>query len=727
MESESDSEAQDVLDFSKQSVLFAEYDDKAVTPAQQVKKGKLKGAGGGTASYPPVEGMVLEDRLSEAEGPTAACVSVCVVIRGPGQDVCGGCIGTRKSDGRFCWSKPGIDLTRCDRTSHASKLAGVKAGYAYIGVPPRAGPATTSAYLEPSYDLKSVVPETVQTIKRSEPRTVEAWSRILEGVCANPGMTREELTSMMTMVSRPVSFAPKTPAKKRSLSEDDVSPMSKRMSFEDIGKTEEDEVMETESRDEILTAVATNWKVFSKLMATVQGSVEKVGLKLETFEGVTLPSVEEKADRVHASLGTSPKDYDAPATSAWGCIAAVGAELKDQATSMLRLDTLASANKKTGTALGAYVTKMQTALVERMKELVGRVTDLEGSGSSRNASTQDVGARAQFEEEMLREISLGRARVSTLETKNIAMEARLGSESIKMGGVIFQSQADCQTWVMNNVCPADFYEFFDAISLLEQYKESTVPYSQMADMDTKTKKLGLTVTSHRVINSFSREVPLVFMSGPASADKPLTRIKTPKDWDVGDGQAGLKNEITKFLTGAMEGIEQKIDARFHSASSATARRVALDCLRESKDFIMEMSYFISEFYGEMTHSGVGKEDESWALTCKMIKVVFFELNLVRAVAQRACDIDVEETGRRVGLILWGTLRAHKLMREYLANKFRRHSTIAPCLLLHLFTTRPPAGVMKSLQAEVVLVTKTVKAAQVAAETALRLAKTAKQS
>jgi hypothetical protein len=140
MESESDSEAQDVLDVSKQFVLFAEYDDKAVTPAQQVKKGKLKGAGGGTASYPPVEGMVLDDKLSEAEGLTAACV--------------------------------------------------------------------TSAYLEPSYDLKSVAPETVQTIKRSEPRTVEAWSRILEGVCANPGMTRDELTSMMSMVSRPVSIVP---------------------------------------------------------------------------------------------------------------------------------------------------------------------------------------------------------------------------------------------------------------------------------------------------------------------------------------------------------------------------------------------------------------------------------------------------------------------------------------------------------------------------------------
>jgi hypothetical protein len=97
----SDSEAQeDFIDFSSQTTLFASYDDQAVTPAQQDKKGKLKGDGGGTASYPPVEGVVLEDKLLEAEGPTVACVSVCFVIKGPGQDVCGGCVGS-KSDKRF--------------------------------------------------------------------------------------------------------------------------------------------------------------------------------------------------------------------------------------------------------------------------------------------------------------------------------------------------------------------------------------------------------------------------------------------------------------------------------------------------------------------------------------------------------------------------------------------------------------------------------------------------
>jgi hypothetical protein len=417
-------------------------------------------------------------------------------------------------------------------------------------------------------------------------------------------------------------------------------------------------------------------------------------------------------------------------TSAWGCIAAIGSELTDQAPSMLLLDKQGSTNKKAGIALGAFVTQVQTALVDRMKALVARVCVLEVPQGVRNGAPQEAAARTLFEEEMLRRLSFADARVTTLEAQNVAMAKRLDSEAIKMGGVTFQSLQDCQTWVMNNICPADFHEFYDAISLLEQYKDTTIPYTQMADMDTKTQKLGLTATSHRVINSFSREVPLVFMTGAVSADKPLTRIKTSKEWDLGDGSTGLKNEISTFLDGSVEGMEQRIENRFHGHVSYSARRVATDCLHASRDFITEMNAFISSFYSEITHSCVGKEEESWALlTLKMISVVFTQLKLVRAIAQGAADVPAEDTtGRHIGLVLWGTLRAHKLMREFIAAKFRRHPKIAPCLMLHLFTTCPPPSItMKGLQAEITILIKTGKATQVTAEAALRLAKTAKQS
>jgi hypothetical protein len=230
----------------------------------------------------------------------------------------------------------------------------------------------------------------------------------------------------------------------------------------------------------------------------------------------------------------------------------------------------------------------------------------------------------------------------------------------------------------------------------------------------------LTVTAHRVINSFTREVPLIFMKGGGTVDKPLTKIPTPKDWDNNDGFSGLKNEITQFLNQQVPGSEQSIEARFAGPNHVKAKNVALACLHESKAFIEELNDFISAFYREMeSHSG-GQGAEAWTLTCKLVKGIFFELNLVRIIAARASDVEADDKGRRIGLILWGTLRAHKLMREFRKSRFRRHPTVAPTLTLHTFTTRVSAEMMAQLQAEVAALTKLVKDNKTNADKALDL-------
>jgi hypothetical protein len=55
------------------------------------------------------------------------------------------------------------------------------------------------------------------------------------------------------------------------------------------------------------------------------------------------------------------------------------------------------------------------------------------------------------------------------------------------------------------------------------------------------------VMSHRVINSFAREVPLVFLKGAGTIEKPLSKIPNHLEWDHGDGTGGLRNKIGQFL------------------------------------------------------------------------------------------------------------------------------------------------------------------------------------
>jgi hypothetical protein len=189
---------------------------------------------------------------------------------------------------------------------------------------------------------------------------------------------------------------------------------------------------------------------------------------------------------------------------------------------------------------------MQKGTLERLSELGARVVGLE-TKSQGGSSTQNVGSGASFEAEVLRELSLGRERVTMLEQQNATLVASMNHEAIKMGGVVFQSQEDCQTWVANILNPAGFYDFYDCVSLLEQFSDTSKPYSQIMDMDTKLKRLVITVMSHRVINSFAREVPLVFLKGAGTIEKPLSKIPNHLEWDHGDGTGGLRNKIGQFL------------------------------------------------------------------------------------------------------------------------------------------------------------------------------------
>jgi hypothetical protein len=497
----------------------------------------------------------------------------------------------------------------------------------------------------------------------------------------------------------------------------------KRITFEEIGKTEG---LAPEDREAVLNNVVSDWNVFRRLVSTTNEVVEELGKELEAVQAEAIPAVEEKVGRVHASLGTIPFDYDAPATSAWGSIAAIGSEMARQAAAMLRLDGGIQETEKKQTAMARFIRIFEKGVVDRLSALGARVVSLETTHQG-GRSTQLAGSSADFEAEVMRELSSGRARVTLLEQQNAALVSRMNHEAIEMGGVIFQSQEDCQTWVTTNLNPADFYDFYDVVSLLEQFSDTATPHSQIMDMDTKSRKLDMTVTAHRVITSFGREVPLVFMKGAGTIDKPLSKLTNHLEWDHGDGSGGLKNEIGRFLDRTCPGAEENIRQRFHGPNNYEARSVALECLRRAQSFILEMNTFISTFYSEMTNTSGGQHDiESWILTCKIIKVVFYELNLVRAVAARASDVTTEEGGRRVALVLWGTLRAHKLMSAYSAAKFRRHPSVAPCLMLHLFTTRTSPAVLKNLQSELASTAKTLKVTQGNADKALLLARTAKQ-
>jgi hypothetical protein len=74
--------------------------------------------------------------------------------------------------------------------------------------------------------------------------------------------------------------------------------------------------------------------------------------------------------------------------------------------------------------------------------------------------------------------------------------------------------------------------------------------------------------------------------------------------------------------------QASIKARFHGPHREEPRTVALACLSESREFVLELHQFMSAFYTETAQSN-GQDDEAWGLTCQLVYGIFFQLNLVR--------------------------------------------------------------------------------------------------
>jgi hypothetical protein len=246
----------------------------------------------------------------------------------------------------------------------------------------------------------------------------------------------------------------------------------------------------------------------------------------------------------------------------------------------------------------------------------------------------------------------------------------------------------------------------------------------MAQDEHTAQKMKLSSIDQRIIFSFCRILPQVYTKGVGTVQFPLSRIKAFSSWDHHNSVGGVKNEIATFLERYDVSSKASINARFYGADRSEAKSVALACLQKSREFIGELHAFMSDFYSESLREG--QEDESWSLTCKLVEGIFFQLNKVRAVAANAASIDASDQGKRIGLVLWGTLQTHKLMNDFREARFRRHPTVASNLMLHLFSIQVSSSKMLTLQSEVAEWIRKSKLISITADKALEVAQLAKK-
>jgi hypothetical protein len=111
-----------------------------------------------------------------------------------------------------------------------------------------------------------------------------------------------------------------------------------------------------------------------------------------------------------------------------------------------------------------------------------------------------------------------------------------------------------------------------------------------------------------------------------------------------------------------------------------ASALAKELLYCSKKFVSKLSNFMSQDYSFWQAKGYDKKS-SWELTCCSVRRIYEDIHQVRIIARDVRDL--EDSMATASLILWATLRSHKVMEEYSRRNFYEHPSISAVIAHHI--------------------------------------------
>jgi hypothetical protein len=119
-------------------------------------------------------------------------------------------------------------------------------------------------------------------------------------------------------------------------------------------------------------------------------------------------------------------------------------------------------------------------------------------------------------------------------------------------------------------------------------------------------------------------------------------------------------------------------------------RLSGGLLVDSVNFIQRLIAFVDSTYIEYKVMSYLTDTQLWELLVAFIEQIFEDMRAARCIIQ-----DASETESTV--LLWGIMKCHEVMQDYLKHDFRKHPTLNGILVQKILKSSPSSGVHTRLQ------------------------------
>ena len=292
------------------------------------------------------------------------------------------------------------------------------------------------------------------------------------------------------------------------------------------------------------------------------------------------------------------------------------------------------------------------------------------------------------------------AEIKLLQQQVADLQAQAASSSVVVAGQVFKSLAQVTSWMTLNASSAGSHvAFLDACGLLAVSYRDQMSSMEHAKFTAMTGKQGsfATVVEAKLDFSFQLELPQFFGldSGAHALSASLRTLPHIKDYSIWNGVGGLggaRSTLSQLINNDMQHLKAGLDG----SGSKEARSVSDEMMMESRDFLSQLSAWMTSYYLALTEKG-HQEKSSWEVVCRAVRAIFKELYKVRMSGR-----DYRASGAPLGPAqVWACLQGLRMQREFCDAGFASHRAVINILHDYLMDTSVTKDAVTALETKLI--------------------------